>query len=63
MIITRQSPLTGKVNQMDIDIIPEQYELWEKGMLIQDAMPDLTAEEREFLISGSTPQDWEEMFG
>ena len=33
------------------------------GKLIQNAMPDLTAEQREFLISGTTPDEWAAMFG
>lgn len=29
---------------------------------IQDALPQLTADEREQLISGITPEEWDEMF-
>lgn len=32
-------------------------------VMIQDAFPDLNASEREFLISGVSPEDWNEMFG
>jgi hypothetical protein len=31
-------------------------------MLIQDAMPNSTTDQREFLISGCTPSCWESMF-
>lgn len=34
------------------------WEAWQKGTLIQEAMPGLTAEEREFLISNHTPSEW-----
>lgn len=38
--------------------------IWEyKNEPIQDAFPSLTAAEREFLISGSTEEEWNEMFG
>jgi hypothetical protein len=30
---------------------------------IQDILPHFTPEQREFLISGSTPAEWNEMFG
>jgi hypothetical protein len=41
----------------------EQYNNWKvKRMLIQDAMPHLDKNEREFLMTGYTPEDWEEMF-
>ena len=46
---------------MDIDISASQYRDWEQGTLIQIAMPNISAEEREFIISGSTKQDWETM--
>lgn len=31
--------------------------------LIQDAMPEVCPEEREMLISGICPEDWEKLFG
>jgi hypothetical protein len=31
--------------------------------LIQDAMPDLSSEMREFIVSGITPWEWEELYG
>jgi hypothetical protein len=30
-------------------------------MFIQDAMPNLSADEREFIMTGMTPADWEKM--
>ena len=36
---------------------------WNDGMHIQDAMPETSAEDREFLISGISPTGWTEMFG
>ena len=61
MKIYRKSPITGKTNCMDIDITPNQYRSWNEGSLIQDVMPHISADEREFIISGSTKQDWETM--
>lgn len=34
------------------------YMLWKGGMLIQDAMPDVSDDDREFLISGISPRGW-----
>lgn len=34
-------------------------EHYNKGALIQDAFPRLTAEQREFLLTGITPEEWE----
>lgn len=36
---------------------------WQSGVLIQDAMPDLSADERELFISGTCGKCWDEMFG
>ena len=36
---------------------------WRRGMLIQDAFPYLSAEEREFIITGFTPIEQERFFG
>lgn len=33
------------------------------GKFIQDALPLLTTGEREFLMTGTTPEEWEVMFG
>ena len=34
-----------------------------KGMLIQEAYPTLSADQREFLLSGIVPQEWDKYFG
>ena len=39
-----------------------QLAQWRGGMLIQDAMPDLSVDEREFIMTGMTPDDWEKMY-
>jgi hypothetical protein len=62
MKITKTSTLTGNTNTMDLDITDEQISKWENGMLIQLAMPHLSIGEREFLISGTTPEDWDRLF-
>ena len=36
---------------------------WTAGKYIQDAMPYLSADERELLISGTCGKCWENMFG
>ena len=64
MTITKLSPLTGLPNTMELDITPYEYSAWKDwGYLIQDVMPQLSSEEREFLISGSTQEDWDSLYG
>ena len=36
---------------------------YNEGLLMQDAFPTLNADEREFLISGTLPDEFNEMFG
>jgi len=59
MQITRESMLTGNVSTMDINVTLEQLEAWHNGMLIQEAMPHLTANEREFIKTGITQEEWD----
>ena len=63
MIVIRRSTLTGKVHALTLDITPAQLDQWYNGMAIQNAMPGLSREEREFLLSGITDQEWLEAFG
>lgn len=62
MIITKTSSLSGIERTMDLPITEEQLKNWEDGMLIQMAMPNLTAAEREFLITGVVQEEWDELF-
>lgn len=63
MIISRKSPLTGKLNTREIEVSQGQIDAWVNGALVQDAMPDLSLNDREFIMTGATSDDWEKMFG
>ena len=63
MIVQRKSPFSGKVNVMDLPITYEQVQKWQGGELIQNAFPNLNAGQREFIMTGITPEEWEETFG
>ena len=62
-IIKKVSPVTRKVNEMHVEATNEQWAAYDRGELIQRALPHLTKEVREFMISGTTPEDWEKLFG
>jgi hypothetical protein len=53
---------SGKVNTMDLPITDEQIARWESDTLIQNAFPNLNADQREFLMTGILPEEWDEMF-
>tara|TARA_R110000851_G_scaffold308473_1_gene467397 strand:- start:42 stop:311 length:270 start_codon:yes stop_codon:yes gene_type:complete len=60
----RRSALTDRVSSMMIDVSYAQVVAWEdSGELIQNAMPNLTDNEREFLMTGITPEEWDDMCG
>ena len=62
MIITRKSPFTGNINTMDIPVTQQQIAHWNTGVLIQDALPNFSADEREFIMTGITAKEWDDMF-
>jgi hypothetical protein len=63
MKITRKSPLTGITRTKEIDVTIEQILAWEEGELIQNAMPQLSADDREFVKTGITGEEWDQLFG
>lgn len=52
MKIKRKSVVTGHWNTMELPVTPDQIMAWQNGGLVQDIMPHLSTEEREFLITG-----------
>lgn len=70
VFVRRASTFTGKVNVMAMtgatshQIADWMSKRWrgEPVNLVQDEFPMLTKEEREFLISGITPEEWIVMF-
>ena len=62
MLIAKTSSLTSKTHQMEIDVSEKQITLWMEGALIQDVMPNLSPDEREFIMTGITPAEWDEAF-
>lgn len=63
MKITRTSKLTGITRTKEIDVTEDQLLAWEMGKLIQDAMPQLSADDREFIKTGITGEEWDQLFG
>ena len=63
MLITRKSMISGEVNTLEVDCTEEQLERWQSGEKIQDAMPNVPAPLREYLMTSTTPVEWAEMFG
>jgi len=62
MLVTRKSSISGEINSIDLPITEEQIVRFESGELIQRAFPQLTAEQREFILTGITPEEWKVAF-
>jgi len=62
MKITKTSIQSGITRTLDLDVTLDEYASWRGGQLIQNAMPRLNADEREFIKTGVTTEEWEEMF-
>ena len=63
MMITRTSPFTGITRTKDILVTEDQLARWQAGELIQNAMPNLSASDREFIMTGITDEEWDQEFG
>lgn len=63
MQVTRTSMISGKTRTLDLNITQYQIMAYNAGMLIQDAFPNLSATEREFLMTGITAEEWDATFG
>ena len=63
MLIKRKSLMSGKVHEMDIPITQTQLDAYySSGVMIDRMFPDLTADQREFIMTGITSQEWQTMF-
>lgn len=58
-------PLCGKVTTLDLtdEELAHLYRWRQREMLIQDALPNRTPEEREIVKTGICPDCWKQMFG
>ena len=62
--VKKRSPLTGEDNTMTLTVDDKRFLKWQMGkMPIMNAMPNLTDDEREFLITGFMPGEYEKFLG
>lgn len=59
--VTGPCKVTGQIQSVSFSA--EGYEKYRNGALIQNAFPELSPDEREFLISGTSKEGWEKLFG
>ena len=61
MLITRTSIATNITRTVALDVTQEQMDAWENGELIQRAMPNLSADEWEFIMTGMWGDEWDQV--
>ena len=63
--LARTSQLTGRRHVRTLPIEETQYVVglfaWMAGALIQNAFPTLSPEDREFIKTGITPDEWDDV--
>lgn len=65
MLITKKSEYSGLEHTVEIPVDKEKYENWElnnRPTLIQKEFPELNDSQREFLLTGITEKEWNELF-
>lgn len=60
--VTMTSLFSNKPHTLTLPITLESYTRWlNSGEYIQTALPNLSPSQREFLLSGMTDEEWDEM--
>lgn len=62
MEITRTSPVSGKTITKSFQITPEQWAAYQSGVHIQKSLGHLSPDDREFILTGITSDEWNEIF-
>ena len=77
-VVQRKSPISGELNKIFIrGLTQEQYDEWRKNLVkaqawkpgmprvptIQTTLGHIDADNREFLKTGITPEEWDKIFG
>tara|TARA_R100001224_G_C4006119_1_gene144518 strand:- start:1018 stop:1239 length:222 start_codon:yes stop_codon:yes gene_type:complete len=58
MLLERTSMISNKTTTMELPITNEQLDRWRQGELIQNVFSDLTPDQREFIMTGITAEEW-----
>ncbi len=60
VIITKECTVTKETYTIRISL--EDYNTWRNGALIMEVFPQLSADQREFIITGYTPAEWDNLW-
>lgn len=61
--VTARSAFSNKFHTRRMEMNLPDYERWmQTGEPIQNVLPRLSPDDREFLLTGVTPEEWDEAF-
>ena len=62
VLVSKKCSVTNEIYIVTVEL--DDYSRWKDNkMCVQDVFPMLDKEMREFLMTGTTPAEWKEMFG
>jgi len=61
MLIRRKSMLSGIIREIEINVTEEELKSLRNGALIQDAMPEVSVNDREFIQTGIISEEWDNL--
>ena len=61
MLIKRVSIISGIEREKEISITQEQITAWENGEISQIAFPNISPEDRDFILTGIVEEEWEQL--
>lgn len=59
----RKSIISGVTRTRELNITTAQLARYQAGAKVQDAFPHLSADDREFFMTGITAEEWDGAFG
>lgn len=62
MKFTRTSIVSGITRSLDLNVTPAQLARIDAGELIQNVLPHLSDDDREFILTGITAEEWDDLY-
>jgi hypothetical protein len=62
MVFTVWPVTGGPPTTRELPVMPDQYNRWQGGEYVQDALANLTAADREWLMTGMDADTWDRLF-
>ena len=61
MLITRKSWISNKIRTLDIEITDVELDQWRAGHSLDKICPYLSESDKEFIVTGITDDEWEDV--